>query len=397
MPPSPTRRTRQHLPVFDISRSPSGTQNIKPNSIKYCSRFSENSCSRWKSFGTMSPLLQQMKHTIGLLFLFVSQSLQSPTWNLMWIPKEHPLNNYFVVRNACIIEVDTKGSNGNTMLILRTNHPVENHTRLPWSGNILWITIHKQKQKGLVYDSKPTLLLNGPHMNPGHQYGDILTSLYQLLHHTQLPFQQWTFALQSPQCSLWICYYLPYFWDVIGHASVVEKKDLNTCFQTLWIPRFGYHRGEVRGPVLNSRFITNGLRAKVTQHFTSPTNVVLFYGKELPATRRWLNAQQESIRYQERTGKHTRYIPNMTSLTIKEQCRLFWNAAEIFYVHGGQTANLICARPGTKVTEMSCARRIGWFQTMWGFQQHQGIRYNYIHVPNCTGTGFYQPFEYVLQ
>ena len=235
-----------------------------------------------------------------------------------------------------------------------------------------------------------SLLLTGPRSNPGHQLWDVLFSLFPAGNVDVLPFVQW--ITPYTKCNYWMCDKVEHLFDALGHSGVVHFNDLiidkgPVCFEEVWVPNFAMYRNENMVPS-NFAKVLSAFRNRLTQHFASPTNDVLIYGRADARYRRWVNAESISQTLNESIGVSVNYVSQMGALTHTAQCRTFWDARIIIFPHGGHAGNLICARPGTKVFEMSCAQNIGWFQNGKHFHSAMGLSYKYIHVPNsnCTVT-----------
>ena len=251
----------------------------------------------------------------------------------------------------------------------------------------LWIhpTQHNITVKRRIRVVAPTLLLNGPHHNPGHQFWDVLVNLFELDGMTP-PFTHWA----APSCAGgdWMCDLLPTLLDVLGLRLQRSLQDSITneqvlCFTKLWIPMFGIYREE-RTSIPNEGAILRRLHSALVSPFHEPASTVVVYGKQdlRKSKRQWQNAARSAVALNS-TGD-VRYVQDMGALTFKSQCHLFWSARHLVYVHGGHTANLICARPGTRVDELACPREIGWSQFTKIFHNSLGFRYQYHSVPGCT-------------
>lgn len=257
----------------------------------------------------------------------------------------------------------------------------------------LWIhpTHDNDTVKRRLWVDAPTLLLTAPNTNPNHQFWDALVNLFELDGQTP-PFTHWNGpALDAEN---WISDLLPTLLDVLGlrlqtiHDSITNEQVL--CFQNVWIPMFVIYRAEEKS-IPNEGVILRRLHNALVSSFHEPVGQIVVYGKQDlgHSKRQWRNAVESAVALNS-TG-HVRYVPSMAALTFKEQCHLFWSARQLVYVHGGHTANLICARPETRVDEMACPRHVGWFQQTPIFHKSLGLHYQYHSVLDCDGHN--TPFE----
>jgi len=236
----------------------------------------------------------------------------------------------------------------------------------------------------------PSLLLTGPRSNPNHQLWDILFSLFPAGNLDSLPFVQW--MTPYAQCNYWMCDKVDYLFDALGHPDAVQYNALiidkgPICFKEVWVPNFAMYRNEFKVPSNYANALL-AFRSRLTQDFVSPTDCILIYGRADARYRHWANAASVSQTLIKTSGKNVNYVSQMGTMTPSTQCRTYWDARIILIPHGGHAGNLICARPGTKVLEISCAKNIGWFQNAKHFHSAMGLSYRYIRIPysNCSVT-----------
>ena len=108
--------------------------------------------------------------------------------------------------------------------------------------------------------------------------------------------------------------------------------------------------------------------------------------------------QKKQARRLQAKGLNVRCVPSMVALNFTDQCKAFWDAKVIIMVHSGQTANMVCARHGTRVLEFACPVVVGWLQKMTNQHKTMGWNYTYQQVPDCKekasqwGKGHWKSF-----
>ena len=276
-------------------------------------------------------------------------------------------------QNVC---VDWKGSKPTEHLILLGQNAPERLWIHPTPNNVT------NKQRHWV--QVPTLLLTAPNTNPNHQFWDVLVNLFEL-DAEKPPFTHWN-APAWP-CKYWMCDILPKLVDTLDLRLEALQHHIThqqvVCYHNVWVPKFSKHRHE-RNPIHKEALILRRLhQALVAQFSHPPADTVLIYGKADAKRRRWQNAKDVATRLN--ISGDVRYIETMAGLTFQTQCHLFWSARHIIYVHGGHTANLICARPRTRIDEMACPAKVGWSQSTHEFHRSLGFHYQYHSISGCEG------------
>jgi hypothetical protein len=251
----------------------------------------------------------------------------------------------------------------------------------------LWIhpTTNTTTEKRRLWVNVPTLLLTAPNTNPAHQFWDVIVNLFELDGQTP-PFTHWNGP--SFDAGNWISGLVPKLFDVLNirlrtiHEFITNEQVL--CFTSAWVPMFGIYRTEKR-PIPNETPILRRLHEALVDSFHAPARTVVVYGKQDlgHSGRQWRNAAEVAKKLNV-TGD-VQYIKSMAALSFKEQCHLVWSARHLVFVHGGHSANLICARPETRVDEMACPAWVGWLQDIPMFHASLGLRYQYHSVPGCNG------------
>jgi hypothetical protein len=290
-------------------------------------------------------------------------------------------------QNICIDRGKGSKSDFNGEIVIRL---MSNHRRRLAAGQWVRMTGGGSSGVALHLITQPSLLLTGPRSNPNHQLWDILFSLFSAGNVDVLPFDQWVAPYST--CNYWMCEKVDPLFNALGHSgvvhnSVVVAENESLCFKEVWVPQFAAYRHEVKAPS-NFADVLLAFRSRLVKDFSSPTNAILIYGRADARYRYWKNA--ELIAEYLRNASHLRvhHVSQMGALTPHEQCRVFWDARIIMFPHGGHSANLICARPGTKILEMACAKTVGWFQRAQRFHRAMGLEYTYRKVPysNCSVT-----------
>lgn len=323
-------------------------------------------------------------------------AMQHNTWEMLWMAlacvgvhgrREQTAPVHMAeLENVC---VDWEHTKHDAHLAL---HGYEQHL------DFLWIhPTMKPTTKNKKWILRPTLLITAPWTNPNHQFWDAAAMLFD--QPRPVPYTQWMAPLH--QCSFWLCSFMPFLLAALNMTvPLVDEPITDThaiCFRRAWVPQFARNRAE--NNLHESREYAVALpaiRANMTAGLSSPAGTVLVYGKADSKLRNWKNAAAEASRLRS-MGFNVDYIANMSALPFTEQCFKFWSAQHIVYVHGGQTANLICARPGTRIVEFACPVWVGWFQRARTFQRIMGLEYHYRKVPGCTGhyTSFDTPVGWI--
>lgn len=293
--------------------------------------------------------------------------------------------------------------------------------------------------KSIYWIEKPTVLLTAPWNNPNHLFWDVVVNFFVWKDQgDDLPFKYWSFPDHYP-CHSWLCQLMPHVLKVLhlenhikplhnlenastltsnypdSYGSILDlhHKDaiknetivLLPCYRNAWIPNFEYYRTE-RRRIPNEGVVLPAIRQELTKDFQQEIlprqqqRTVFIYGHTDSVSRNWLNFQEVAMKMnralqQKNTTVNlvVNSVPSLAKLTFQEQCYIFWNAKYIFYVHGGHTANLICARPNTTIIEMSCNQNFGWSQNTKLFHQTMQLNYTSRKVPGCDGhnTNFITP------
>lgn len=267
---------------------------------------------------------------------------------------------------------------------------MNNHSRRLAAGQ--WVRVTGGKSSGVAqhWVKQPSLLLTGPRSNPNHQLWDVLFSLFPVGYVDVLPFVQWVAPYST--CNYWMCDKVDHLFYALGHSgvvhnSVVVTENQSVCFREVWVPHFAAYRHEMKAPS-NFADALPAFRRRLVKGFSSPTNAILIYGRADARYRYWKNAELIAKCLRNASNVRVNYVSQMGALAPSEQCRAFWDARIIMFPHGGHSANLICARPGTKILEMACAKTVGWFQQAKRFHRSLGLEYTYRRVPysNCSVT-----------
>ena len=109
--------------------------------------------------------------------------------------------------------------------------------------------------------TRPTLFLVGFHANPGHQFYDVLWSLYSVHAAAAVPYSEIVVAHDSAACSQWLCGGRVLEALHARHSPPVQLRGLPAgqveCYSQLYVPQFVKYR-------------PGGLRAAHRTRFSSP-------------------------------------------------------------------------------------------------------------------------------
>ena len=233
----------------------------------------------------------------------------------------------------------------------------------------------------VVHHKTSVALIQWYQANPGHQVFDSLLSQLDVLL-TPLPPDVTRDApismlLAHQSCEgEWICGVIAML-NASGRAGRGRIAPWHTagaqqlhCFDRLVVPRLGlFGRPElVHASLPHARLerlrtqLWRGL-AKLGRPLpraaAEGTRVLLYAHATVSAhghtRRRWLNIDEAQRSLEISRGWSAAVVADMAQLSVAEQARHFHDADVIIMSHGGQMANLIFARPGTKALELSCS------------------------------------------
>ena len=248
--------------------------------------------------------------------------------------------------------------------------------------------------------AEPTLFLVGFHANPGHQFYDVLWSLYSAHAASAVPYTHIVVAHDSAECSQWLCGGRVLEALHARHSPRVQMRGLPPgeveCYSQLYLPQFvkyrpgglrAAHRTHTARTTNPSPAVNGALHLALTRELhrlEPPARSLLVYGHGEGKTRHWTNAQAVAAQLTARGARGVRYVHSLSALSFREQCRAFWDADTIVMAHGGQTAHTLCARPGTRVVEMACDF-FGWLSSAGGYVRSMQLDYRACLPQGCPG------------
>ena len=134
----------------------------------------------------------------------------------------------------------------------------------------------------------------------------------------------------------------------------------SVCFKTLHIPKIIKFRPGWGNQPTEFEQINLKMRSFLTRDFEKPKHNILISSHQDSWRKHWENAQDVIERLESEQGyKNITHFGGFYGISNRKQCQLFYDADVIIMVHGAQTANIICSRPGTIIVELLC-QHFGW-------------------------------------
>ena len=257
---------------------------------------------------------------------------------------------------------------------------------------------------------EPTLFTLQLHHNPGHCLSDMMFSIAWDAYarnitspYDRYAYGQWNALRRSAYRPDW-CF------EMLRHAGYLRAPDVDmvvpsghnnaqnqVCFETLYMPIFGLHRFPLdpsdtasvqafRQVSVMEHFLTHNftqpalqypvgalerLRSSLCQSLDMPCSpweddatkpadapppvTILLYNRKGSPRRHWVNANAVQRRLEQHYHVQVTVVgEEWETMDPAQQLRLYNTHAYILTVHGAHEANLMAARPGTRVMEVQC-------------------------------------------